>query len=171
MSTPTQFWRYYLPSIKGEGYAVIFLDSAGVFSVVSDWGNYGYIWGNHGCKSIKHFLVKCHKDWDYLAGKFNPTRVTDYDKTIENIKDRIRTYLEDGCYTEDFATRELELIERIKPQNELEFHDWYLETELQDAAEYVVMIFNPQVEMFCKKVIPRLVEILKKELEAEEQTA
>lgn len=170
MSTPTQFWRYYLPSIKGEGYAVIFLDSAGVFSAVSDWGNYGYIWGNHGCKSIKHFLVKCHKDWDYLAGKFNPNKIADYDKSIERIKEHIKTYLEDGTYSEDFAVREMDLINQTDPET-YAFHEWYGATEISDAAEMIVYVINPQVEMFCKKVIPRLVEILKKELEAEEQTA
>ena len=41
--------RYSLPSIKGEGYAEIVLDTSdGYFSTISDFGNYCYHWHNHG---------------------------------------------------------------------------------------------------------------------------
>lgn len=39
-------WRYHMPNDRatGEGWAVCFLDSIGCFSVLSDYGDYGYRW-------------------------------------------------------------------------------------------------------------------------------
>ena len=45
----TSFRRYNIPSINGEGWAVVVLDlKDGYFSTVSDWGNYSYMWPNIG---------------------------------------------------------------------------------------------------------------------------
>ena len=57
--------------IRGPGFAwaIITLDPRGIFQAVSDYGTYSYAgWGDHGCKSFKHFLVRL-KEADYFIGK------------------------------------------------------------------------------------------------------
>lgn len=58
--------RYALPSVKGEGWAIIVIGSDGYFSTVSDWGNYAYLWTHPGCE-FRHFLAGL--DADYFWGR------------------------------------------------------------------------------------------------------
>jgi len=46
VTAPVQVWRYHLPNDREtrEGWAIAFLDSIGCFTVLSDYGDYGYRW-------------------------------------------------------------------------------------------------------------------------------
>jgi hypothetical protein len=69
-------WRYYLPNDEMlEGWAIVFLDSIGCFSTVSDWGNYGYRWdspGSTGGTDFRQWLIE--RGDDYLLSKLCPGR-------------------------------------------------------------------------------------------------
>jgi hypothetical protein len=170
MSEPVKHYRYYLPSEKGEGYAVIFLDSVGVFSTVSDWGNYGYIWGSRGGVEFRQWLIENHKDWHYFAKKLDPNEITDWDATAKRIREHIDAYEKDGTYSDLFAAGERELLKRSAITDEWSFHFWYNETEISDAGELVVRRLSCQVEHFAKKTLPRLCAVLKAELKAEKNS-
>ena len=161
---PVKHWRYFLPSENGEGYAIIFIDSTGVFSAVSDFGNYGYIWGATGSQSIREFLLDSEKDWHYFAKKLDPKDIVDWDATQKRILDHVKEYRKEGAYPEEFASREVRLLARQPITDEWSFHQWYQDTKLSDAHEYQVRRLSFQVEMFVKKTMKRLCEILKKEL-------
>lgn len=68
--------KYYkLPSIKGEGWAHISLNTeTGFFATVSDWGNYAYIWTAPGGE-FRAFLMGLQPD--YLYGKLMMGRPKD----------------------------------------------------------------------------------------------
>lgn len=161
---PVKHWRYFLPSVNGEGYAIIFIDSTGVFSAVSDFGNYGYIWGNTGDRSIREFLLESEKDWHYFAKKLDPKDIVDWDGTVKRIKEHIADQKREGRYDEDFVASELQLLEDSNISDEFSFHAWYNETKIHDAHELQRRRLSYQVEMFVKKTMKRLCEILKKEL-------
>jgi len=163
---PVKHWRYFLPSENGEGYAIIFIDSTGVFSAVSDYGNYGYIWGNTGSKSIKEFLLKSETDWHYFAKKLDPKEIVDWDDTRKRIEEYIKSDQRGGQYDGD-ARRELQLLENSNISDEYSFQTWYNETKIQDAHELQRRRLSYQVEMFVKQTMKRLCTILRKELEAE----
>lgn len=161
---PVKHWRYYLPSENGEGYAIIFIDSTGVFSAVSDFGNYGYIWGHTGNRSIKEFLLESEKDWHYFANKLDPKEITDWDATETRIEEHIREYRKEGNYTKEFADRELQLLHDSAISDEWSFYNWYQDTNIHDAAGLMVQRTSYQVEHFVKKTMKRLCGILQKEL-------
>jgi hypothetical protein len=66
-----------------DNWAVIMLDEAGgVVSIQSAYGNWGYHWTHHGCKSLKHFLPKMD-NW-YLVNKLtNGARDFDGEATLK----------------------------------------------------------------------------------------
>ncbi len=50
-------WRYSLPNVNYSGWAVAHLDSRGFFSVVGNYGEYGYLWRNFGDVDFRVFLA------------------------------------------------------------------------------------------------------------------
>lgn len=166
MAEPTKHWRYYLPYEKGEGYAIIFIDSTGVFSAVSNFGNYGYIWGNTGKRSIKEFLLESEKDWHYFAKKLDPKGIVDWEATEKRILEHIKENRKEGNYTKEFADREVSLLWN-NPLNGWSFACWCQDTKLHDPHEFQVRRLSFQVELFVKTTMKRLCVILKKELSEE----
>lgn len=63
-------WNYYISSENGEGESFIFLTSNGVFSAVSDFGNFAYVWRNPGVDDFRKYWIKDTFDINYLASKF-----------------------------------------------------------------------------------------------------
>lgn len=63
--------RYKIPSVKGEGWAVVVIGSDGYFSAVSDCGNYAHLWSHHGCADFRQFLIRAVEDWEYFARKLS----------------------------------------------------------------------------------------------------
>lgn len=166
MNEEVKFYRYYLPSENGEGYAIIFLDSTGVFSAVSDFGNYGYIWQARGGVEFRRWLVDNHHDWHYFAKKFDPKQIADWDQTVKHIREHIDAYAKEGTYTKAFARNERDLLARHSTfSSELDFSYWYNETKISDAYELIHYRMSYQVEHFAKKTLVRLCAILKAEIE------
>jgi hypothetical protein len=160
--------KYYkLPSIKGEGWAHISLNTdTGFFATVSDWGNYSYIWDAPGGE-FRHFLLDLRPD--YLYGKLMmgrpDSKVFDGAKTVENVRLAIeeKNAEEEGHWPH--YREELEALSAIgRDPEKSEFEGWESETRLTDVWEYAVYVPAPDCMGFCTKVWPRFVELLKKEL-------
>lgn len=162
------FKRYDIPSERGEGWAVVFLDARGIISTVSDYGDYGYWFGQIGGDGdIRRFLCQC--DNGYLLRKIAPREVYDGEATKKGILKHILEHRREKNYTKDFARQEWDLA--TGPWTDLlsDFRTWYEETEIGDAAEFHREKSDPRAVAFCERVMPRLRAMLKAELAAEKQ--
>lgn len=160
MNEPT-LYRYAFPNVKSEGWAVFLLDSFGMLSVASDFGNYVYHWprGGWGEHDFRRFLLQC--DNGYLIGKLGDGRtVRNGRRTEANIREHILYYRRCGSYDRDFARREWDLMHSTDFYSDYDIHEWYLNTHLDDAGEMISYGPGPQLLGFMERVWPRLRERL-----------
>lgn len=156
--------RYDVRSERGEWLATVFIGADGVFSTVSDYGNYGHYWGSPSC-DIRAFL--CRVDEHYFVGKLSPRLETDSDATEAEIKRAIIRLRRDGILDADQAREEWELLYWIRDGNEC---GWWAQTSLGEytfPADLICMRRSPQAVLFVERVMPRLVLMLRAELAAE----
>lgn len=161
-----QTWRYSLPNIRGEGWAIIFLDEIGCFSALSDWGNANYRWPDHGWGEgdFRKFLLDC--DDYYLTGKLGQGR-KEYDPegTLESVKGAIIQARRSGEFTKEVAREEWERLDLYDQlDREFDFSQWYGHTKLFEAGECHCQRYVREVTSFIEHVMPRLREVLKAEL-------
>ncbi|QRK06029.1 hypothetical protein JQX13_38780 [Archangium violaceum] len=183
MSTPVTVWRYVLRS--KHGWAVILMDSTGVFSAVSDWGNFGHWWSHHGHKDFREFFLgKDFARWpSYCAGKFRPEQVYDEEKTFQGIRRRILEWRRDGSLSKEEARREWDHFVEVacgqhfmewKDVNSIskeDFHEWYDGTGMPDASECAYYGDDPQAVGFVQNILPLLAQAIEAELAAERSAA
>lgn len=158
--------------IKKDGdwgsWAEIMIREDGFFAAISGYGNYSYHWGNAGTKDIREFFLRCERDWDYFAKKLNPNMVIDDEKSFENIKELIKA---DTLYDKFNCSKE----KALRYVNEfVSFKDFLYDYDIKDYFEYVpyeycVMTFDSNVVDFVKKILPELSQMIKLELENENQ--
>jgi hypothetical protein len=166
--------KYYtLPSIKGEGWAHLVINTeTGFFATASDWGNYVFIWTHPG-KEFRAFLIELQPD--YLYGKLMMGRpdhkVFDGKKTKADIIQAIEDYNNEqpGPAGEGWAyyEEELHLANAHSFEDEGDFEAWESETRLTDVWEYACYCQAPECTSFCERVWPRFVALLRAELEQE----
>lgn len=164
-------WTYKIPSEKNwGGWAVIFLTDTGVFSTVSDYGNYGYIWSHHGMKDVRQFfltLLKEPGEWYYFAQKLNPKTVYNGEKTVQNILD----YLDNSDLSDSEIEDEKILLSEYQDlYSEFDYQCWCLEsgTNLDwHNGEFAIYELDHRVKDFCQKVLPKFAELLQKQLKEE----
>jgi hypothetical protein len=167
MTRPALDWieRYNVRSDgRHEGWAVVVIDSKGFLGVVSDYGNYAFHWSSFG-DDFRKFLREI--DDDYLYGKLmqgRDAKVYDGEATLRGILKRIIELRREGRLTPDRARDEWTLAKDSEINHD-RFSDgfsiWYRETQLENANELYETMQDPQCRMFCQKVWPRFVELLK----------
>lgn len=159
-------WRYSLPNVKGEGWAIIFMDETGCFTALSDWGDVAYRWNQRGLPpgGFKHFLLTA--DDSYLISKFgSQRREYDPENTLASVKDHILSTRRDGSMTKDDAREEWDSLKTYEDlRTEFDFSQWYSTTKLEDAGEFHCMRYVRDVTNFVEKVMPRLRELLRAEV-------
>ena len=153
--------KYVLGSEGGQGWAIIVIDTElNYFSTVSDWGSYAFAWGNPGME-FRKFLMQLSTD--YLRSKLlngrDHTDVFDLEATKQKI---LRAMEEDGGYDDEqkLAVDDIDA--------ERSYEEWQSETRLDAPWEYAIWTPSPQCTAFCEKVMPRLKELLRAELENEQ---
>lgn len=156
-------WRYYLPKVKGEGWAIVFLDSIGCFSALSDWGNVGYRWpqAGWGDGDFRDFLLDC--DNSYLESKFGQER-REYDPeaTVESVRNGLLRARREGYLTKEEARDEWNLLRRhFNLSDESDFSEWFSETKVDAAGEHHHTRYVREVTSFIEHVMPRLREQMK----------
>lgn len=163
-------WTYKINSEKFGGWAVIFLTDTGVFSTVSDYGNYGYIWSNHGMKDVRQFFLRILKEpreWYYFAQKLNPNKVYNGDLTLQNILE----HLENSNLSDSEIEHERMLLSEYQDLNsEFDYQYWCLEsgTNLDwYNGEFASYQLDSSVKVFCQEVLPKFAKLLQKQLEEE----
>jgi hypothetical protein len=164
-------WRYHLPSEKGEGWCIAFLDAIGVFMCVSDYGNYGYRWPQDGWGSqyrcFREFFLHC--DDDYIMRKIARRQEYVGSETLAEIKRHILELRRGGSWSKDRARHEWDLVvsDMGGVETKEDFARWYDRTSLDEAYEFAVHDFHPQVYGFMKACIPRLRAAIGAQLQAE----
>jgi len=163
-----QVWRYSFPNVNNyEGWAIIFLDSAGCFAALSDYGDWSYRWSVLGFaegEDIRKFLLTC--DDDYLLRKLGQGR-KEYDPegTLESAKSAIIEARRDDRWTKDEARDEWDSLKtHDELRNEFDFGMWYSNTKVADAGECHQQRYPNQLKAFIKLEMPRLREVLRQEL-------
>lgn len=176
MKQPKLFY-YYLPSEKGEGWAMIVIGDNGFFSAVSDYGSYGYLWTHHGMPDVRMFFLKCKRqsyDSDYFQSKLYP-RPWDYDaeKTYQNLRHFILGHRRHGGFTKDEARREWDLLHDhgVRGGGVSEHIHWYGQTQIDCAFEHTEYSPPSNLVAFCDKTLPRLARLIEVELFAERYAA
>lgn len=159
-----QMWRYVVPSNKFGEWGIFLLDSTGYFSVVSDFGNYAYLWTHHGCADFREFLVGLEKD--YLCSKLGTKGTLDEKKTLQLIGEALDQAEEDGSIPEEEMVEERMILEELDSSDGVEagFRDWSESTRLNPPWEYLCYSYPPDLLGFAEKVWPRFVELLRKDL-------
>lgn len=158
--------RYYLPSLKGEGWAIVYITSLGEFTALSDYGNYGYWWSHHGCKDIREFFLGALKDPGYFVGKLSGG-ATEYDgeASLKSVKQYILSVRRDKSWTKECAREEWDLLDMNENlYSDHNFTRWYDHTQIDEAYEHHQRRAKPQVVAFVEKVLGRLEPILRAEL-------
>lgn len=160
-----QMWRYEIPSIKGEGWAILFLDNGGSFAVLSDWGNWAYRWAARGgaTKDMRYFIVTCNND--SLLRKLNPVQEFDAEATLTAVKEYISSMRQEGRLTEQEEQEELRLLEEHEGlDNEWYWDRWLGDTDMVHAYELRVDRYPLTIQAFLEKCWPRLREEIQKEI-------
>lgn len=176
MTTPIKLYRYDLPNVDGEGWAIIVLGSDGFFSAVSDYGNYGHYWSAHGTDDFRQFVLRrCTEvGWESNAAKLGHGTEYDGAATCAAIETEIRRRREAGELSDCEALNELELLEDhddVSSSQDLAL--WLNATELEQIFETGLVVYShpSDVRAFCQKTLPRLAEVLCAELAAERSAA
>lgn len=159
MSKEIKFWRYYVPAEDGEGWGIFLLDSTGMFSAVTDYGNCAYRWSHHGCNDFREFFRG--DSWDYYLNKlFQGQEVYQQDETLQAVKERIIHLRWERRVTEEWAREEWDLLERHEDlYSESDFTRWYDETRVDDAGEYYTRGHNSSAKAFVRKLMPRFAKM------------
>jgi len=167
MSEPT-LYRYAFPNVKHEGWAVFLLDSFGMLSVASDFGNYVYHWPRDGWGpyDFRKFLLQI--DNGYLIGKLDGGRSRIRgDKTKQRIKEEICRLRRDLSLGKDEARDEWDHLQYHDFEDDSDFTVWHGETKLEAAWELCCHGPEPRLVAFAEKVWPRLRERLREALAEE----
>lgn len=168
-----KLWRYYLPSINGEGWAEIVLGSNGFFAAVSDFGDYAFAWRHHGYKDFREFIVRISDDWGYAASKISRADAYQSNETLRAVKDdilRLRRGRSISKYQARDAWDEIDSdFERL--YSAYDFSRWCQDGDgsslIGDASELATYDYPASARAFCQKTLPRLAEAIRAELAAE----
>jgi hypothetical protein len=165
MSDDVKVWRYVLPNVRHEGWAIVLMDSTGYFSAVSDFGNYAFQWRAHGCADFRQFLLRADKDADYFINKLKHEDVFDEEDTRKSLKQLIAQERRRGRIDAAQAREEWDNAKSI--DSEWDFHDFINNTSLENAHECHCRCPPGMVVGFVTKVMTRLIPLLKADLQAD----
>jgi hypothetical protein len=160
-----QTWRYHLPNVKGEGWAIAFLDAIGCFTVLSDYGNYGHRWPQAGWGPGDFRVFFLQTDDDYVMRKL-ARRDTYYgDRTLRAVKERILECRRTEFRSREWARQEWDLLDRYdRLYSREDFAMWYTHTRIEDPSELAVYDVDSDVRGFIAHVLPRLREAIRSQL-------
>ena len=157
-----QHWRYSFPSENGEGWAIVFLDSAGCFAALSDWGAWSYRWDARGIDEPDFRAFFLNASDEYLLQKFNPVKEYNPEETLKAVKQayigEFRTHWRDRPRSdrrdawEDLGDMYCDLA------TEHHFGDWSITNPMEFSEVWDLRRdrHSRQAEQFIKRVMPQL---------------
>jgi|ERR1700722_4288153 len=162
---------YNIPNTRetAEGWAIIVIDTElGLFTTVSDWGNYGYLWSSPG-KEFRAFLLGLNLD--YVRSKLLTSIGVRSQHVFDGAatKKAIREAVEEKGPGWEWYEWEIALLQSSMSE-EGDYDAWQSETHLEEPWGFGVFVSNHQVTAFCENVfMTRFKDLLRAELEAEKQ--
>ena len=149
---PTRCWGIFL------------LDSNGMFSVCSDYGNYVYHWPGQdfGPGGFRKFLSEL--DQDYLLKKLAPKQVYSGPQTMRLIRQTVCHKRRCRRMSKEWARKEWTLAEVANESYQEAFFAWYERTALEDMWETTCYETKPKAILFYERVYKPFVELLKADL-------
>lgn len=168
---PVTCWRYSLPPVRHEGWAIVHMDSHGFFGAASDFGNYAFNWTAFG-DDFRKFLLGIGTDTGYLCSKLGPRRTLDVKATTQLFRENILSGRREGRMEKDRA-RELWL-------RTDEFRHELIELgELIDTAsdifpgcwEWGSYDYDEDLRGFAQRIWPRLLAAVQADLAVEAAAA
>ncbi len=160
-----KFWRYDMPPIQCEGWAVVVMCSDGYFSTVSDYGNYAFWWTHHARDDFRKFILSA--DDDYVRRKLDPEKHYDGNTTLWIVKSAIIRLRREGEWTRDQAREEWDLLDEYDLYEAEGFSRWYEATKIPDAHECYHQSPSAQIMGFVEHTLPRLKQLIRAELDRE----
>lgn len=131
---------------KPFGWAIIVIDSKGLLSIFSDFGNYSHHWPSES-GDFREFLIQLERD--YLCGKLAPDRCFREDLTISRVRDAICSIRRAQMIDKFQAQEEWQLAESIDGQES--FKDWVERSNLPRCPESGM----ERWELSCYGIAPR----------------
>lgn len=165
-STDVEMHRYSFPNVNGMGWAIFFLDEAGCFAALSDYGDWSFRWNMRGMaegESLRKFLLRC--DDDYILRKIAPKKEYDNQSTVKAVKETILGMRRETQLSAEEAREEWDLIkENSDLDTDYNFWQWCQDTKLEDQHELYQTKYSEQAKAFLEKCMPRLKEAIKNDL-------
>ncbi len=163
----TAVFRYTVPSVDGEGWGVFLLDQSGVFTAITDFGNFAHWFSLRENESIGEFLISRRPD-QVLCNIANED-VVDIEGTIKYIKENLLYDRREGRFIEEDARAEWKLIEELQVDldeysNDVAFQYWYDKTRIQFDDGFYRYKYPSAAVRFSNETFVRLQEKLKSEL-------
>jgi hypothetical protein len=159
-------WRYSVPTLNSlEGWAILFLDNAGCFAALSDYGDWTYRWNARGIaeKDMRYFILSC--DDGYLLQKLNPHKEYDSDATLIAAKELIIGMRRERQLDVDEARNEwISLSDCDSLRTEIDFYRWTEMMDLGDVSDLYRTKHSEQARAFLKHCLPRLRMEIKNDL-------
>lgn len=157
--------KYDVRGDRGEWLATVFLDARGIFSTVSDYGNYGYWWGNIGGNGdIRSFLLRSERDPGYFQSKLDPSEHYDGEATVNAIRKLVVDLRRKKEIGKDEAREEYDDAHLARD----DFACWYYTKSSTDVEILSSDVYetrpNPQVVGFMREVMPRLCALIRAEI-------
>lgn len=159
--------RYTVPSVDGEGWGIVLFDNTGVFSAVTDFGNFAYWFSLRENESMEEFLISRRPD--QILCKIAREDKIDVEETIKYIKEELLRNRRAERFTEEAAREEWKLIEELQRDlgdysEEVAFHYFYEKTRIQFDDGFLRFKYPSAAIRFCNETFVRLQEKLKSEL-------
>lgn len=148
-------WRYVVHDPKDRScWAIALLTEDGIFSVISDFGNYAFKWSHTGCKDFREFFVGLEPG--YVQGKLGQGFKKEFqtEKTCQVIREQILQRRKEGELTKERAKNEMDLVKSLR--NELDYYEWTQTTSLRHDHDWAVYDHPSDIQNFCKRVLPKI---------------
>lgn len=163
------------------GWAVFTIGESGLFNCQSDYGNYQYMWPNHGRKSFKHFILELAKDRYYLLNKVSKESYFNFEKSLESWEKAIIQLRRDGDCTKGEARAAWDFLHDLNDYSmskdlvqEKIYESDEIHTICPDEPWYMfdtIMEYPPGAIYFADEVMPMFAEILKDEIDRQSKSA
>ena len=160
------------------GWAVFAIDEeTGLFNCQSDYGDYNYMWPNHGRKSFKHFIIELAEDTHYLLKKVSKDDSFNYEKTIESWKNLIIEIRKERICTKEKARGAWDVVinlDDFSGSPDMCQREVFESDEISHLYPEPWYVFDAYMEYplgaraFAHEIMPIFADLLRKEIESKE---
>lgn len=167
----------YTFKFKDKTWCVFIIDEEGTFNCQSSHGNYQYRWPYHNRKSFKHFIIELSKDPYYFLKKVSSPTIFNFNESLDEWKLKIIEMRRD-----DISKKQArQAWNYICTLSKYSYNETLVQEALYDSKEVcdicsepweafnTVKCYPPGAEYIATTIMPMFADVLKKEIEGEQQ--